>query len=269
MDISLQSKSLPWPLIFVMFTRSNMTFDKISVLVPTRKRVDRLQAMLASFAETSSGLAELVFRVDEDDTETQSFLRSEAASSIVIVGSRLDGYRSLPTFFNELALVATGDIVMLGNDDMLFPTPQWDRLILEAANKYPDGIFDFGVATQNHTNFPFSIVSKKVVDQLGFLYDPRIFWGDIFLLGVMSAFGRAISLPSVSINHDWMGDHPDGTFAEGEAVRRSNWMEYHQIAVDDAVERLSLDPAVKQLRATPSDVIQRSGWSVVITEAAQ
>lgn len=239
-----------------------MVFSKVSVLIPTRGRVACLQTMLDTFHETSLGCSNLVFRVDDDDTETQAFL----ADYHPIIGPRLNGYRSLPVFFNELAAAADGDVLMLGNDDMIFRTPHWDRTILDAANRYPDGIFNFGVSTHNHMNFPFSVVSKHVVNTLGFLYDPRIFWGDIFLLGVMSAFGRAISLPHVVIDHDWMGARPDATFNDGDDARRSNWMTYHQQAVDDAVEKLSVDEAVRKLRTTTS-VIQRGGWSVVLTES--
>lgn len=220
--------------------------------------------MLESYEETAldDGKSELIFRVDEDDWESRLFLSEHGHE--VMVGPRLEGYRSLPTFFNELAKVASGDVVMCGNDDMVFRTPRWDSLMLDVANRYPDGIFDLGVSTHNHENFPFATVSKKVVDKFGFFFDPRIFWGDVFLLGVMAAFNRAIFLPNVVIDHDWMGFHPDATFADGDTVRRSNWMTYHQQAIDEAVEKLSRDEEVRKLRWT---TVPRHKW-LVNTETA-
>src|SRR5262245_31870532 len=106
-------------------------FTSISVLVPTRGRVNRLTRLLDSFYATSTGRAELYFRVDEDDEETRRFLTDPLDR--VVVGPRLAGYGSLPTFFNELAAVAPGDLLMCGNDDMVFVTPEWDRLILDEA----------------------------------------------------------------------------------------------------------------------------------------
>jgi hypothetical protein len=209
-------------------------FTKISVLVPTRGRAVRLRKMLDSFEQTTDGAADLIFRVDEDDAVSQDVL----VGYQMVVGPRLNGYRSLPVFFNELARVATGDVLLCGNDDMVFKTLGWPGLILHAANAYPDGIFDLGVTTHNETHYPFSIVSKMVADRLGFLFDPRIFWGDIFLRDVMSAFDRCIMLPHVEIDHDWMGHEPDSVFLEGNAVRTSDWMAFHSQAVDAAVRRL-------------------------------
>src|SRR5256885_8254065 len=123
-----------------------MTFTKISVLVPTRGRPDRLRRMIASYNETSNLLlSELVFRADEDDYGTLAFLDSTVWN--VHIGPKLDGYRSMPTYLDDLARLAVGDVLMVGNDDMLFETLGWDQLVLNKANEYPDGLFDIGVQT--------------------------------------------------------------------------------------------------------------------------
>lgn len=218
-----------------------MTFTKISVLVPTRGRVERLRTMIDSFEHTiKHGHAELVFRIDDDDVPTREFLMSSYANRRwqTLVGPRLNGYASTPTFFNELHRIADGDVLMCGNDDMVFVTEGWNAIILDEANKYPDGIFDFGVATHNGGNFPFATVSKKACDALGFIFDPRIFWGDLLWRDITAYFGRAIELPSVRIDHDWVGFTPDGVFLAGEGARRSDHMQYHMQAVAEAVEKL-------------------------------
>lgn len=215
-------------------------FETISVLVPTRGRVERLKTLLLSFDRTTSpSVVELVFRVDDDDTETQAFLLGQK----IVVGQRLGGYESLPTFFNEMADVVSGDVLLCGNDDMVFCTEGWAEQILKVANEYPDGIFNIGVSTHNAAHYPFSITSRKVASHLGFLWDPRIFWGDIFLRDVMQKFGRCISLPSVQIDHDWAGNRPDKTFTEGNAQRflsrdDSYWTGPHAAAVLEAAEKL-------------------------------
>lgn len=211
-------------------------YKQISVLVPTRGRVARLRKLYESYASTTQHCAELVFRVDEDDVETQRFLKERVCK--MVVGPRLQGYRSLPIFFNEMLTVASGHVLLCGNDDMVFKTPGWDRLILNEANKYPDGLFDFGVHTHNEDNFPFAIVSRRAVQRLGFIFDPQIFWGDIYLRDVMAHFGRSIKLSNVNIDHDWAGHQPDHVFIEGDQVRRSHWMGNHPQAVREAVEKL-------------------------------
>jgi len=220
-----------------------LAFTKVSVLVPTRGRVGRLRTMIASFDETTGNGpdAELVFRVDDDDHATRDFLLAWGGHRIV-VGPRLDGYRSMPDFFNELALAADGDVLMCGNDDMIFRTKGWPALLLRAANRHPDGLFDLGVSTLNDSHFPFSVVSRRAVERMGFLWDPRIFWGDIFLRDVMAWFGRAIHVPDVEIDHDWAGNDPDQTFVESDKniVQRNPtyWASVHAPAVEEAAAKL-------------------------------
>ncbi len=216
-----------------------VTFSKVSVLCPTRKRPAQLHRMVESFEATNDGAAELLFRVDEDDRESVSLLLHYHR----IVGPRLDGYRSMPAYFNEMWRASTGDVLMCGNDDMVFKTPGWPSLVLAEANKYPDGLFDIGVSTYNEDHYPFFIVSRMATDRLGFLLDPRLFWGDIFWRDVMGAFGRCVKLPTVEIEHDWMGHHPDATFEEAqqqEFLTRdpTYWTGTHVNAVAEAVERL-------------------------------
>jgi hypothetical protein len=215
-----------------------MVFTKISVLIPTRQRLARLATMLDSFEQTTSGRADLVFRVDDDDVATQEYLRDDArAHWRMVVGPRL-GYANLPKMYNELYQWSNGDVLMVGNDDMIFKTPNWDRIILDEARKYPDGLFDFGVMTHNYLNFPFATISRKMADTVGCFFDPRFFWGDIFWRDVASRFARAIPLHSVEIEHDWVGFRPDRVFIAGEGTRRADHSQYHSVAVEEAVAKL-------------------------------
>ena len=218
-----------------------MTFTKVSVLVPSRKRPERLRKMLESFKQTNDGSAELVFRVDDDDLETAIIAASE--HNVVVVGPRMQGYSSMSLFMNEAFAAARGDVLMCGNDDMVFKTPGWPALVLQAANEFPDGLFDIGVTTFNEDHYPFWTVSRAAAECLGFALDPRIFWGDIFWRDVMGAFGRCVRLTSVEIEHDWAGHAPDATFIEAkqqEIWQRdpTYWTGTHATAVSEAVSRL-------------------------------
>jgi hypothetical protein len=221
-----------------------MTFNKISVLVPTRHRVERLKTMIASFDRTTSGRAELVFRIDHDDTETAAYLQTVPwrLKRGVFKGQRLEGYKSTPQFLLDMIPLSAGDVLMVGNDDMVFETEAWDKLILRAANNFPDGFFNIGVTTLNTLHYPFSIVSRHLVESLGFMYDPRIFWGDIYLRDIMAAFDRNILLPEVHITHDWAGYKPDRTFAEADhfktTVGTAEYWQRHAVVVNEAVQRL-------------------------------
>lgn len=218
-------------------------YRKISVLIPTRHRLVRLRTLLASYDRTTHGhraQSDLVFRVDEDDPDSANLLLSYGHR--IATGPRLRGYQSLPAFFNELLAASDGDVLMCGNDDMIFQTEGWAPAILEAASRYPDGLFDLGVATHNETHYPFSVVSRKATDAMGHLWDPSIHWGDVFLRDVMASFGRIEMLPHVRIDHDWAGHRPDQTFLESDQnITRSDptyWSGTHLRAVNSAVGKL-------------------------------
>lgn len=205
-----------------------MTFRRISVLVPTRGRVARLQTLLQSYYATASGhLSEIVFRADNDDRDTLAYLAQ--CNHVTIVGPRLQGYRSLPTFFNDMLRASTGDVLLCGNDDMVFRTPGWAEQVLDVANCYPDGVFDIGVRTFNESHYPFAIVSRRLTEVLGFIWDPRLFWGDVYLRDVMQAVGRCVPLPAVHIDHDWIGHAPDQTFRDGRQEDPSNWSQAYWV----------------------------------------
>lgn len=207
-------------------------FTKVSVLVPTRNRLPQLQMLLGSYYETAGcdPGAELIFRVDEDDPATERFLSGFGWT--VLVGPSLRGYCSLPAFFEDMRRVATGDLFLCGNDDMVFRTPGWPALVLQAANQYPDGVFVLGVDTLNAGVFPFSIVSRQAVDAIGFIHDARLTAGDLFLRDVMASFGRAIPLPSVQVDHDWQGLTP------AHPVLDNAYWALHRTCVAEAVGRL-------------------------------
>jgi hypothetical protein len=202
-------------------------FTRISVLVPTRRRIESLGKLLRSYASTvgSGGAAELVFRCDSDDADTIACLRQTPHR--FIVGPRREGYKSLPVFFNEMAAIAEGDVLMCANDDIEFRTPGWPALVLDEANKYRDGIFNIGVTVGlNDDRFPFSIVSRRLVDAMGCLNDPRLLYSDVFLLDVARAFQRAVRLESVSVFHDWAGHRDD------ETRRDANHHEFDMVFAD-------------------------------------
>jgi hypothetical protein len=221
-----------------------MTFTKISVLVPTRGRVERLKKMIASFDRTTAGRAELIFRIDQDDVETREYLQTVPwrLKRGVFRGSRLEGYKSTPQFLMDMLPLSEGDVVMVGNDDMVFETEAWDKIIIRAANNFPDGLFNLGVTTLNTSHYPFSIISRHVTKTLGFMYDPRIFWGDIFLRDTLAAFDRTVLLPEVHITHDWAGYKPDKTFAEADhfktTVGTTEYWQRHGEVVREAVQKL-------------------------------
>ena len=152
--------------------------------------------------------------------------------------------------------------IALGNDDMIFVTPDWPRLVIEEANKYPDGIFDIGVRTGlNDENFPFSIVSRQLVDRLGMINDERLLFSDIFLLDIARHFNRAISLHSVIIYHDWTGYTNDATRRDASKHELSEVWEKspgHWSSAYTKLHNMAVSEAIAKLESTSKVRINRS-----------
>lgn len=210
--------------------------------------------MLDSYYDsiTDPAMSEFVFRCDNDDIE--SIRQLMILNWPIIVGPRREGYKSLPSFYNEMVRIATGDLLVCGNDDMLFETKDWPRLIIEEANKYPDGIFNIGVSTGlNDDKFPFSIVSRQFVERLGKINDERLLFSDIFLLDVAKHFNRAVVLRSVTFRHDWAGHGADETrieankhefgmvFANAQGDWTDQYRQLHNQAVAEAIAKWDSD----------------------------
>lgn len=218
-----------------------MTFRTLSLLVPLRGNPGRRDRLWTSLRETAPDV-ELVIRLDDDDAETRAWALTLEPQPTIVTGARLHGYASLPRFFNEMAKVASGDLVMCGNDDMIFDTPGWEAQYLARANDYPDGVFDIGCMTYPAGAFPFSVVSRLLVRALGFLNDERLMYSDIFLRDVMGRFGRLLFLPDVLIKHE-DPDHGEDVIANAAKLQlhehAGDYWTLHNRAVREAVTVLS------------------------------
>ncbi len=184
---------------------------------------------------------ELVIRLDDDDAETAAWAQTLQPQPIIVTGPRLNGYASLPRFFNQMAKVATGDIFMCGNDDQIFATSGWDAHYLAKANQYPDGVFDIGAMTYPAGAFPFSVVSRQTVDALGFLNDERLLYSDIFLRDLMGRFGRLAFLPDVTIYHEDPDHGEDQVALDAKLALHHDagtYWQLHNRCVNEAVAKI-------------------------------
>lgn len=101
-----------------------------SVLIPTRKRVDRLIECINSIRETSNIYeVEILLRIDDDDTETISVFHSlRDPNCICIIRPRGKlGYFSNADYYNELADISKGDWIWIMNDDITVLGAGWDE----------------------------------------------------------------------------------------------------------------------------------------------
>ncbi len=202
---------------------------------------------LAPFADDPSQV-EVVLRIDWDDQETQAYVQHHQVTGwaamlgafVAVSGSRLDGYATVPTFINEAADVAMGDLLIVVNDDVAFETQGWERLLVAAAAEYPDGLFDLGVDTvMNNKNFVFPCQSRRQIETLGFFYDARLVYPDIWLRDVLSPFGRAVRADHVRIRHEWVGQTEDQQRAAAKVHGNAAYGRLYAQCVDEGRKKIA------------------------------
>jgi len=111
---------------------------RISLLVPSRGRAELLRRFLESvLARTERpDLVEVVIYADEDDPPSHGS-RVEGLEVRTIVGPRA----SMGEYNTACLEQSRGDIVVLGNDDIVIQTQGWDRTLREMHAAMQDGIY--------------------------------------------------------------------------------------------------------------------------------
>jgi hypothetical protein len=187
-----------------------------SLIVPTRRRAEALRCFLDSIAHTAIHLAaiEVVLVVDTDDPESAAVVHDTLSLKHVIVppgqtmGSlNMAGYQA-----------ATGDYLMLLNDDVVARTSGWDEQVLACLQRFPDGIMLVHVndtlLRQNLCTFP--LVSRTFCELAGgicpreyvrYRIDDHI--EDVFNLLALLGQRRTVYLPDIIFEHFNAVEHPD------------------------------------------------------------
>jgi hypothetical protein len=168
----------------------------ISVLIPTRRHLDKLPRAVRSLQEHASVPIEILLGIDDDDPDTIAWARPRRDVRAV-VSPRPD---TLGAVTNGLAAAAQGDVLLCLADDMEILTPRWDVeigrvAVRESADGKP---FAFYLDDPTHPGFP-SVwgVNRSWVDICGFACAPWFpyWWGDTWIMEVGMASGRLFSVP--------------------------------------------------------------------------
>ena len=176
----------------------------ISILVPTRKRPDKMQTLIDSIEETTHDLSkvELIFYIDEDDDDSLSAMTKTAELSIKhIIGPRI----LLSKTWNKCYEIARGDIIMHGGDDIVFRTPKWDVEVENAFNQYDDKIvLVYGRdGFQDEKLATHGFVHRRWIETVGYFLPPFFSsdYNDTWLFELDTNIKRTHYLDSILIEH--------------------------------------------------------------------
>jgi glycosyltransferase involved in cell wall biosynthesis len=214
----------------------------ISILLPSRKRPEEFERMVDSIDATSFKSSEygidIVARFDEDDEE--SARAAENSGVTVIIGPR---HREITRMWNECFDHCIGDIVVQANDDCVWITPEWNRMVEESFAAHPDKILlvhgdDAGC---HHGSFgPHPFLHRRWVEAQGFFIPPYFSsdFGDTWNNDIADILGRRLYLPFV-IEHRH--------FVFGKAKIDENTRDRLQRHAEDNPEKIYADKLPERL----------------------
>jgi ABC-type polysaccharide/polyol phosphate transport system ATPase subunit len=161
---------------------------RISLLLPTRGRAELLRRFLESVLARSEQpeLVEVVVYADEDDPASHGF-QVEGLEVSTIVGPRV----SMGEYNTACFERSRGDIVVLGNDDVVIQTRGWDRKLREMHAAMQDGVY---LAYPNdlfkgRDLSAFPILSRRVCQLLGQPF-PKAYRGAFIDYHLLDIFKR-------------------------------------------------------------------------------
>lgn len=183
---------------------------KISILTPTRGRPQRLTTFIKSLDETASGIhdIEVVLGIDEDDQESIDFNISTKIINITKTIAPRDTMGSINTrCYNN----SSGEIIILGNDDVIVRTQKWDQKIIDKIINFEDEIY-LAFPSDGHKSkilSTFPILSRKCINIMGnafpiqykgSLIDLQIY--EIFLRLKKIKMDRIVAIDNVLFEHN-------------------------------------------------------------------
>lgn len=198
---------------------------KISLCTPTRNRVDNLNNLLESLVKTTLDRSEIeiLLAVDRCDEVMMPLIDSYKKKYNCInirffIVNRSEHFSK--DYFNFLSLKAEGRWVMAINDDSIFVTEGWNKIIdermVKAANRFGDDIL-LGIVKDGKTKADgmscWVLSSKEYVTLMnGLLIEEVYTWGGDYwisrLFKYVSGGNRKVVISDVCIEHDSHHSNP-------------------------------------------------------------
>lgn len=168
----------------------------ISICVPSRKRPNKIRALLKSIRETSgnSVQVETLFYLDEDDLVTIEATIIEEFPDLLIRFFRCKPTEISGDRYNFLLSKSAGDILMYGSDDTAFLKSNWNVDVQQIFDSISDKIaLVFSPDIIHGNEIPtHGFVSKRSTEILGYLFYPyfRTWYNDVWLAGLYKPLNR-------------------------------------------------------------------------------
>lgn len=213
----------------------------ISVIIPTRKRIDLLRSCIESLFNKSHNdiLFEIILIIDNDDTDSLTAavdLQNQYKSRLsqdnteycpitILITTRSSCMQR--DYNNAGAIAAKGDLIFVLNDDAVIDTQNWNKLIYDyyIANRPIDDIMLISILDDTHNGSYidsrnkimtrethgacFPVVTKTFVNIVKGVFPSVIrMWGaDSTLHKIFTTLERVFELDTVFVNHNSYHSH--------------------------------------------------------------
>ena len=173
----------------------------ISVILPSRKRLDLLQKTLDSIyslADSKNDNFEVIIKFDLDDIESLEYIKSwnsERKGVTFVINDRGLGWLNMVDFVEDMIDLAKGEWILNVNDDMVFLTQDWNTLLEKRLTD-----FKFYAPYVNQYHFAFPVYPKKVKQILGRLAPHNQI--DAYLFSLFYKLDRIERIDEVKFYHD-------------------------------------------------------------------
>jgi len=173
----------------------------ISVILPSRKRLDLLQKTLDSIyslADPKNDNFEVIIKFDLDDIESLEYIKSwnsERKGVTFVINDRGLGWLNMVDFVEDMIDLAKGEWILNVNDDMVFLTQDWNTLLEKRLTD-----FKFYAPYVNQYHFAFPVYPKKVKQILGHLAPHNQI--DAYLFSLFYKLDRIERINEVKFYHD-------------------------------------------------------------------
>jgi hypothetical protein len=168
----------------------------LTVLIATRGRPENFLRAAKSAVETCTEPLKILAYVDRDDSEVHKYKSLSLEGLHVEVGERVGSAHSL----KKLLKLCDTDWIMLGSDDVIFETKDWNTKLRSAI---PADRMGLAFPADGQDNECSHFMFHRRMYELTDLW-PDVFWHfgpDGYLGKVVEAVGRRIYVKAVMVRH--------------------------------------------------------------------